>query len=659
MSDLVLSIGVSNLLVSVVLAAAAALVHAKARRPWLAHLLWLLVLVKLVTPPLVSTSWITFGAAADRPATAAPVGERSFAPGAFDAALPSVAANLDAATAAATTWSPATVLTWLWIVGSAAILLVSIVRVARFDRLLRRATVPGDERLERMASGICEQLGLRRVPQVRVVRAELAPLVWWVGGRVRVVLPQSVAEGLDPRALRLVLAHELGHVRRRDHVVRWLEWGATVLFWWNPILWLARRGLRANEEICCDALVVERLRTSPNTYANSILDAIELMATPALRPPVPASQMTSGGALENRLTMLVSDRTVLAPSRLARLLAAVFAAVVLPLGVASAQAPDYEAVGSRLMEAVESGELSESQAQAMFGALAEQHFAEELAARRAEKQHRHDLELHRADAERTRLVEELDTLRLDLENLVLAGELSELEARMKMEEARRRLIETEQALEEKERWLKYEAFEKDVRAALERGEISYEEAEAKLAEVKAKMFGAYDSRVEAEGARIEWIRLVDDATNDYQRAVDQIDALVDAGQMSEFEAREKLRRLELERLDTELVDIELQLKSRVDETFAKTVEGIKKLVEAGELSEFEADQKILELEMKYYGHVHEKQESKHEHSAKELEDLELQLKKFVESGLITEDEAKQKLLDAKADAKSGEKHGRR
>ena len=102
-----------------------------------------------------------------------------------------------------------------------------------------------------------------------------------------------------PEFLEMVVAHELAHLRRRDHLVRWVEWAATVLFWWNPVLWLARRGLRENEELCCDALVLSALDTDPNTYANSLLDALELLATPALRPPVVASQMTSGGSLEH------------------------------------------------------------------------------------------------------------------------------------------------------------------------------------------------------------------------------------------------------------------------------------------------------------------------------------------------------------------------
>ena len=52
MTDLLVQIGLSNLLLSGVLAGLAYAVHRRGRYPTLAHLLWVFVLVKVVTPPL-------------------------------------------------------------------------------------------------------------------------------------------------------------------------------------------------------------------------------------------------------------------------------------------------------------------------------------------------------------------------------------------------------------------------------------------------------------------------------------------------------------------------------------------------------------------------------------------------------------------------------
>jgi len=54
MTDLFLQIGLSNACFSLALAIVAVVVGATVKRPHLTNLLWLLVLVKLVTPPLVT-----------------------------------------------------------------------------------------------------------------------------------------------------------------------------------------------------------------------------------------------------------------------------------------------------------------------------------------------------------------------------------------------------------------------------------------------------------------------------------------------------------------------------------------------------------------------------------------------------------------------------
>ena len=60
---------------------------------------------------------------------------------------------------------------------------------------------------------------------------------------------------LDQRQRSMLLVHELAHVRRGDHAVRLFELAVTVLFWWLPTVWWARRALHDAEEQCCDAWV--------------------------------------------------------------------------------------------------------------------------------------------------------------------------------------------------------------------------------------------------------------------------------------------------------------------------------------------------------------------------------------------------------------------
>lgn len=80
-------------------------------------------------------------------------------------------------------------------------------------------------------------------------------MVWWVGRRPLIALPARLIGELDDQQTSMVLAHELAHLRRRDHWVRGAELVISVLYWWNPMVAWVRRQLHEAEELCSDAWV--------------------------------------------------------------------------------------------------------------------------------------------------------------------------------------------------------------------------------------------------------------------------------------------------------------------------------------------------------------------------------------------------------------------
>src|SRR5262249_13125519 len=138
------------------------------------------------------------------------------------------------------------ILATIWLSGAGLILLVSVVRVARFQWALRRATL-APESLKYRAGRIARQLGLRCSPTVWLVDGCVSPLLWCIG-RPRLILPQSLWSALDIDRRDALLAHELAHYARGDHWVRGLELLAGVAFWWHPVVWVALVKLREAEE---------------------------------------------------------------------------------------------------------------------------------------------------------------------------------------------------------------------------------------------------------------------------------------------------------------------------------------------------------------------------------------------------------------------------
>lgn len=335
MTELLLQVGATKLAVSVLLAGVVWVVHRRVGRPGVSYPMWLLVLVVLLVPAVVSLPVL--------PAEPEPVvitqGIGS-AQAVSAEGIPGPSLKLRFSAFA----GPALVISWL--LGTIGLAAWSLVRTARFRRILAKASTRASAQVQHEAAAIGRRLGLARTSEIRTTDARVTPMVWWTGGKVRVLVPAWILTDLPRDELRAILAHELAHVRRRDHLVRWLEWLACSVFWWNPVAWWARRQLRVAEESCCDRLALEAARSSPRTYANALLRVVaNASQSPGFHPPLPATAAdgsTRTELLERRFKMIVSTDTRSPASR--RLRSATWAAALcaFPLGLVYCDRPAPE-----------------------------------------------------------------------------------------------------------------------------------------------------------------------------------------------------------------------------------------------------------------------------------------------------------------------------
>jgi beta-lactamase regulating signal transducer with metallopeptidase domain len=371
----ILEIGLSNAVVATFLAVVALAVTRLWRAPALAHVLWLMVLVKLVTPPLVSIPipWsISQWAATPKPVdrhddarneSAAPelsvlaaateddwwVSAIADVPADQSVRLVEPADNPLSETAFESwpSWNAAwnvPLIVSLWMGGTLVCAIVAAVRIHRFHRVLLYAG-PASPIVQLEAIQIADRLGLDDCPSVWLAPGRFSPLLWAVGGRARVILPAGLFYRLGPDEQRTVLAHELAHARRHDHWVRWLELIVICLYWWHPAAWFARRKLQQAEEQCCDAWVVWAIPAAAKAYAKALLNTVEFLdASPSI-PPV-ASGIGHVPLLKRRLNMIVRNPLCPRLAWPAYLGVVLLGLAVLPLGTGClfAQAPSEDEV---------------------------------------------------------------------------------------------------------------------------------------------------------------------------------------------------------------------------------------------------------------------------------------------------------------------------
>ncbi|MEA2709250.1 MAG: bla regulator protein blaR1 [Phycisphaerales bacterium] len=340
--QMLVSILIGNAVVATVLAIAA-LVAMKLHRPAAAHVLWLLVIVKLLTPPMWRVA-VTDEAAAPQPpqqsiAVIAPAPRVITAsPHVVSPATPAhVAPQPPSVVAPSVTPQRKNVcipciLGWIWLGGSAAWLTLAAVRIARFRRLLRQSA-PADDELRSEIAALAARFGLSRIPDCRIVDAAVSPMLWFLGRRVKLILPKKLVTTMPRSQREGVIAHELAHLKRRDHWVRLLEIFATAILWFHPLLWLARRGLREAEEQCCDAWVVALLPDARRRYADALVDALEMIAAApgSLALPAGATGLGQIEPLRRRLTMILSMTPPKSLSWVGRIAVVAIAMVVVPL----------------------------------------------------------------------------------------------------------------------------------------------------------------------------------------------------------------------------------------------------------------------------------------------------------------------------------------
>jgi beta-lactamase regulating signal transducer with metallopeptidase domain len=93
----------------------------------------------------------------------------------------------------------------IWLMGSLAVSGWSLLRIYRFNRLLRMDAAVASPELQETAARIARRFGLKTVPAIYTTSAHLSPMVWWIGGRIRVVLPAELLENMESRQFQWIL----------------------------------------------------------------------------------------------------------------------------------------------------------------------------------------------------------------------------------------------------------------------------------------------------------------------------------------------------------------------------------------------------------------------------------------------------------------------
>ena len=214
----------------------------------------------------------------------------------------------------------------LWMIGAALALLQLAIRLLRLRWLSRSLEPMKDPACCQLAADLAREYIVGR-GVVLLESSDPALVVTWGIRRPRVVLPRSAATW-DAERLRVVLFHELAHIRRQDWAVQLAASVVRAIHWFNPLPWLAANAIRREAEHACDDLVLNSGIVGTD-YATHLL-AVARDATCARRYGA-AAAIAQPSTLDERIRAMLNTGLDRAPlTQFARVAAAtVFATATL------------------------------------------------------------------------------------------------------------------------------------------------------------------------------------------------------------------------------------------------------------------------------------------------------------------------------------------
>jgi len=165
----------------------------------------------------------------------------------------------------------------VWFIGAAVIMAIQIKRMISFKHIIGFGEAAPQE-IQQEMEAVAREMNIK-APRIILFPNISAPFIWSMGNPILLWPEWKISEGRNG-GYRSILAHELAHLRRKDHLFSYMELLGLILFWWHPLFWLSRNQIKLHAELACDAWAVWCYPKQRKAFAVALIDAAERALSP-------------------------------------------------------------------------------------------------------------------------------------------------------------------------------------------------------------------------------------------------------------------------------------------------------------------------------------------------------------------------------------------
>lgn len=218
----------------------------------------------------------------------------------------------------------------IWIIGILAMILLVLKSSFRLYRI-KQSSLPLQNREVRELYKKClEEIHITKKIPIYSTAFLRSPVITGLF-RPRIYLPIHLISDYESEKIRYMLLHELQHYRYKDNISNYLLLLAGILYWFNPLVWLASRAMRNDREVACDSAVLNMLDAdSYQDYGYTLINFAEKISL----SPFPFSS-SLGGTIKQLEQRILNIATYKKPSSFKKIRSITFFAVtaILFIGV--------------------------------------------------------------------------------------------------------------------------------------------------------------------------------------------------------------------------------------------------------------------------------------------------------------------------------------